>query len=126
MDSGLSYPAGRVAASKSLRIHLLKAYAQGDTYATCIGNSVGSNSVDLVTGDFALANQGTLGRKLTVATKGILISAGTGAGPDLHVALLNMTDSEVLLVTDETTNEQLYIGDVRQIPAMVLNDNQPT
>jgi hypothetical protein len=125
LDFGLNYIPARVTASKSLRVHLLKAYTLGDSYATCVGNSVGSNSVDLVAGDFALANQST-GRKLTIASKGILVTANTGVTPDLEVAILNSTDSEVLAVTDETTNEQLYIGDVRQIPAIVLNMNQPT
>jgi hypothetical protein len=126
LDSGLNYIPARVTASKALRVHLLKAYTQGDTYATCVTNSVGSNSVDLVAGDFALAAQGTLGRKLTIATKGVLVGSNTGASPDLHVAILNTTDSEVLAVTDETTNEVLVTGDVRQIPAIVLNMNQPT
>lgn len=126
LDSGLAYIQGRITASKTLKIHLLKAYTQGDSYATCIAASVGSNSVALVAGDLVLADQGTLGRKLTVASKGILVSAGTGAGPNNHVAILNETDSQVLAVTDETTDEVLVIGDVRQIPAIVLNMNQPT
>lgn len=126
LDNGLAYVGGRITAGKTLKIHLIKAYTQGDSYATVAGNSLGSNLVALVSGDLALANQGTYGRKLTIASKDILITTPSGASPDLHIAVLNETDSEVLLVNDETTNEVLVAGQARTIPAAVFNSNQPT
>lgn len=128
LDKGLENISAQITLGHTLKLHLLKAYTQGATYATVTGNSIGSNLVALTTGDCVIADNTGLGRKLTIASKSILVSAagGSGATPNLHVAVLDETASKVLLVTDETTDEVLVQGDARQIPAAVFGIAQPT
>lgn len=109
LDNGLDYARARAAAGDAIKVHVLKAYSSGDSYATVIGNSVGSAA--LAAGDLALANDSTTGRKVTVASKSITAaSANSGASPDLHQAVVNETTSAVYLVTDETSNQVITAG----------------
>lgn len=108
-DSGLTYPGARATAGDTITLHVIKAYSAGDSYATVTGNSVGS--VALAAGDFSVGNNGSTGRRLTVASKSIAsASANSGATPDLHQAVVNATNSEVLLVTDETSDQVITSG----------------
>ena len=125
MDFGLDRIRAQIAAAATVKVHVIKAYTQGDSYATVAGNSVGS--VALATGDLTLADQGTLGRQVTVASKSITAaSAGSGASPNLHQAVLDETNSKVLFVTDETTDQVVASGNPITTFAMVLKTNQPT
>lgn len=124
LDNGLDYPRARKAAADDIELHVIKAYAADDSYATVIGNSVGST--DLATGDFALSAHATTGRKVTVATKTFNATADSGASPDLHFAVVNATTSAVLLVTDETTNQVITNGNSLTTPAIeFLRITQP-
>lgn len=182
------------ATANNVDLLLIKAYAQGDAYATVNGNVIAQ--ADLVLADLVLSNQGTLGRQLTVATKSpsatassaqydtgtatsggastltdttkawtanqhagraLKIVSGTGAGQvrriasntatvltvdaawttnpdatsvyqildDLHVAIVDVTETKVLAVTDESTNQVITAGNVVNIPAFNLKNNQP-
>lgn len=130
LDNGLNHPAARATAGDTLKVHLLKAYTLGDSYATCVGNSVGSNLVALTSGDFAVADgTASLSRKLTVASKSLMVSAsgGTGGSPNLHLALLDETSSKVFLVVPAATpTEVIAQGVARQIDAAVFTINQPS
>jgi hypothetical protein len=124
-DFGLDYPRSRVAGGATVRLAVIKAYAAGDSYATVTANIVGY--VDLAAGDFTLAAHATTGRKLTTASQPVTFSANSGASPDNHFALLDVTGSEVLAVTDETGDQQIYSGNTSTIPAIeFLRFTQPT
>jgi hypothetical protein len=124
-DYGLDRPRAQKAAGNDVRLHVVKAYAAGDAYATVTGNSVGDAA--LATGDFALAAHATTGRKLTVAAKTLTASASSGASPDLHFAVVDATDSKVLLVTDETSDQVITSGNTLNTPAIeFLRFTQPT
>jgi hypothetical protein len=103
---------------------LIKAYTQGDSYATVNSNSVAAQ--DMVTGDFTLGDQGTYGRQLTVGAKSPTATGDSGGSPDLHIAIVDVTNSAVLAVTDETTDQQIYTGNTVNIPSFDLKMNQPT
>jgi hypothetical protein len=45
---------------------------------------------------------------------------------DLHVAILDQTESKVLIVTDETSNQQLLTDNILAIPSWNAKQNQPT
>lgn len=125
MDFGLDYIRASIAGGATVKVHVIKAYSQGDSYATTSGNSIGS--VALATGDLALADQGTLGRQVTVASKSITAASGnSGATPNLHQAVLDETNSRVLFVTDETTDQVVTSGNPITTFAMVLKTNQPS
>lgn len=104
--------------------HVIKAYAFGDSYATVVGNSCGSIAV--AAGDLVTAGGAGSSRVTTMASKTINLTANSGAGPDLHVALVDTTSSEVLYVTDETTNQVLYAGGTLTLPSWTDTITQPT
>lgn len=45
---------------------------------------------------------------------------------DLHAAILDQTDSKVLIVTDETSNQQVLTDNTIAMPAWNAKQNQPT
>lgn len=108
-----------------VKLHVIKAYSAGDSYSTVVTtNSCGS--VDLAAGDITTANNGS-NRRTTIASKTISsLSANSGAGPDLHIAIVDSTGTAVLLVTDETSNQVLTSGNSFTVPAWTYDVNQPT
>lgn len=119
LDNGLDYPRSRIAAGDTVKLHVIKAYALGDSYATVVGNSVGN--IALAAGDLVLGADGTSGRKVQVGSKNIAAaSAGSGASPDLHIAIVNETASAVNVVTDETTNQVITAGNPITVPTFAF------
>jgi hypothetical protein len=123
LDNGLARVEAQIDASHNVKLHYLKAYAAADSYATVTGNSIGS--VALTGADLALSDQGTNGRQLTIAAKNITATADSGATPDTHVAILDETDSKVLIVTDETSDAQILTGNIIAVPSWNAKMNQP-
>lgn len=105
-------------------MHLLKAYAAGDSYATVVGNSIANQA--MVSGDYTLGSSGS-NRTLTVAAKsGVTASANSGASPNLHIAFVDSTNSKVLWVTDETSDQVVTAGNTVNFPSVVYTSQQPT
>lgn len=123
LDFGLDRVRAKIAAGNTVKLHYLKAYAAADSYATVTGNSVGS--VALATGDLTLGNQGTNGRQVAVAAKNITASANSGAGPNTHIAILDETESKVLVATDEITDQQIFTGNLIAVPGWNFKASQP-
>ena len=124
-DNGLNYiETTLIGGGKTITMHVIKAYASGDSYATVTGNSVANYTMGA--GDFVVEAY-TTGRKLTVSAKsGSNATGNSGAGPDLHIALVNTTDNAVLAVTDETSNQVIVSGNPVSIPAWAIKFPQPT
>ena len=120
LDRGLQEIIDKVSAG-NVDLLLIKAYTQGVAYATVVSNKV--MEINLAFGDLALANQGT-GRKLVVAEKAGTISVDA-VSPDLHVAIVDITNTKVLAVTDETGDNDLSVGNPKTIPSFGINMNQP-
>ena len=107
-----------------VKMHVIKAYTAGDAYATVVTtNSCGS--VDLVAADLAQSSSGA-NRRTTVAAKAITLTASSGAAPDLQIAIVDSVSLAVLLVTDETSNQVLTMGNTFNVPAWTYDVNQPT
>lgn len=108
-----------------VKMHVIKAYAAGDAYATVVTtNSCGS--VDMAAADFVQSGAAGATRTTTIAAKTIAsLTASSGAGPDLHIAIVDSTGTQVLLVTDETTNQVLTSGNSFSIPAWTYTVSQP-
>lgn len=108
-----------------VKMHIIKAYAAGDSYATAVTtNSCGS--VDMVPGDFVQSGAASAPRITTVGAKAITLTASSGAAPNLHVAIVDSVSSAVLFVTDETSDQVLTSGGTFNVPAWTLTMNQPT
>lgn len=114
LDNGLAC-IGTAADAGTVKYHLLKAYAAGDSFATATGNSVAA--VAITSGDLTLAAHNTTGRKVTVAQKSATATGNSGATPDLHLAIIDHSNSRVLLVTNETTDRQVLTNDAVVLPS---------
>lgn len=124
LDGGPDLLRTRAATAGRVLYHLLKAYAVGDSYATCIGNSLGS--VAMTAGDIVSAGASGAARVTTIGAKSITLSVSSGASPDLHVALLDSVSNEVLDVTNETTDQVVAAGGTFNVPARTITIQQPT
>jgi hypothetical protein len=111
-------------AAGRVKMHVIKAYTAGDSYATVTGNSCGA--FDMVAGDFVQSGGAGAARVTTIAAKTIALTANSGVAPNNHIAVVDSVSSEVLLVTDETNDQQLFSGNTFAAPAWVYNVGQPT
>lgn len=124
VDGGTDLLRTRAAAPGRIKYHVLKAYTAGAAYSAVLAESLGS--VDMTAADFAASAGGSGARVTTVAAKSITLAAGTGSSPDVHVAIVDSTTSEVLLANDETTNQVMLAGGVFSAPAWTITSTQPT
>lgn len=124
LENGPTHLKTLAAASKTITQHVIKAYTAGDSYATVVGNSV--MSVVIANADMTWGAGTPTGRALTIAAKtAVSITADSGATPNLHLAIVNTTDSEVHVVTDETTDQVLTSGGTKDIPEWAIQCPQP-
>lgn len=108
-----------------VKMHVIKAYAAGDSYATVTGNSCGS--VDMAAADYVQSGAAGAARTTTIAAKNAVpVTTNSGAGPNLHVAHVDSTGSIVLYVTDETSDQVLVAGNTMNVPAHTYVVGQPT
>lgn len=107
----------------AIRILLLKAYTFGDSYATVTGNKICEQT--MASGDYSLSGADGAARVLTVAAKSGTASANSGASPDLHIAFTDNV-SKVLLVTDETSNQEVTSGNTVNFPSLTYTSSQPS
>jgi len=124
LDGGTDIIRSRAGTVARVKMHLIKAYAAADSYATVIGNSCGS--VDQVAGDYVQSGGSGATRVTTMAAKSIPLTADSGAAPNLHVAHVDSVSSEVLYVTDEMTDQVVTSGGTFNIPSHTLSFGQPT
>ncbi len=99
------------------QVSVIKAYAAGDSYLTVIGNTV--CDIAASSSDFTLGNGSyTSSRKISVGAKEANATGNSGASPDLHFAYLDTGNTKVLAVTDETSDQQIYAGNLVACPAI--------
>ena len=105
-------------------MHVIKAYAAADSYATVVGNSCGSSA--MASADYTLGTSGSNRTVTTAAGKTGTASANSGAAPDLRLAFVDSTNSKVLWVTEESSNQVITAGNPRACPSVVYTAQQPT
>lgn len=102
---------------------LISAYSAGDSYATVVANKLAEAAM---TGtDYTLGSSGSNRTLTTAAGKSATAIATASGTPDLHIAFTDGA-SNVIWVTDETTNQPITIGNVITFPSLVYTSNQPT
>lgn len=108
-----------------VKMHVIKAYTAGDAYATVVTTN-GCGSVDMVAADFVSSGASGASRVTAIAAKSITLTANSGAGPNLHIAIVDSVSSAVLLVTDETSDQVLTSGNTFNVPSWNYTVAQPT
>jgi len=125
LDGGSDYIRTLAATTNRIKMHVIKAYTAGDSYATVVTTN-GCGSVSLVPGDVVQSGAAGAARVSTFGAKAITLSADSGATPNLHIAVVDSTGSAVLLVTDELSDQQIYNGNTFNVPAWTYTVGQPT
>lgn len=120
-DNGLASMATRATA-----VVLIDSYS---TSFAAVNGALKVASAALVSGDFALADGTAPGsRKITAAITG---KAGGNAlksvadGTPMHIAIIDATSSEVLLVTEESTDQAILIGNPITFDANIVYTLNP-
>lgn len=105
------------------KIVILSSYTLADNYTTVnVTNNVGE--VASTSGDYSLSGGDGAARVMTTTAKnGVTATANAPGTPDLHVAYLS--GSQVLLVTDELTNQAIVSGNDYNIPSTTYTLPQP-
>lgn len=124
LDGGSDLLRTRAATTDRIKMHLIKAYTAGDSYSTVVTTN-GLGSVSLVAGDIVQSTVSN-NRVTTFGAKSITLTANSGASPDLHVAVVDSTTSEVLYVADETTDQVVTSGGTFNVPSFTWTVQQPT
>ena len=119
LDKGLERIINQAAGNVDML--LIDTYTQGQAYSTVQSNAV--MTINMVAGDFTLSAYGT-GRKLTVAEKSG-VASGNATPVDLHIAIVDVTNSKVLAVTDETSDQNITSGNPLTVPTFDIVVNQP-
>lgn len=123
LDGGTDLIRARASMPGRVKMHVIKAYAKADSYATVIGNSCAV--VDMTAADYVQSSLGS-SRVMTVGAKnGARVTASSGAKPDLHIAHVDSVSSEVLYVTDEESDQALILGNAANVPAHTYTTHQP-
>lgn len=108
-------------------IHLLNAYTAGQDYATVVAASIGS--VTIGSGNFSAIIDGTPTTSQRMSFTGITtdgVNTLTDAGGSLFIAIVKTSaTSEVLAVTDETTNQPITALNPLTFPTFYMQANQP-
>lgn len=124
-DGGTDLLRTRAATTNRIKQVVIDAYSAGDSYATVTGNSCGD--ISLVAADMVQSGAAGAARVTTFAAKAITLTANsTNSTPDTHIAVVDTVSSEVLFVTDETNNQQLFSGNTFNAPAWTISAGQPT
>ncbi len=124
LDGGSDLLRTRAATTDRIKMHLIKAYTAGDSYSTVVTTN-GLGSVSLVAGDIVQSTVSS-NRVTTFGAKSITLTANSGASPNLHVAVVDSTTSEVLYVADETTDQVVTSGGTFNVPSFTWTVQQPT
>ena len=91
-------------------------------YAATVGMKAAEASVTAAT--FTIAANGA-GRKISHGAVDGTVTASTSGNNDLHIAYLDTTNSTVLAITDETTNQPLTAGNPVTFPPIEYKFNAP-
>ncbi len=82
--------------------------------------------VALVPADLVIADRTGGGREITVAAKpGVNALDNSLATDDLHIAILDATNSKLMVVTDETTDQPVTSGNQVNLPTFKFGYPDP-
>lgn len=109
--------------NNATKMLLVSAYSAGDSYATVVGNQLAEAT--MTSTDYVLASVGSNRTLTTAAGKSATATATVGGTPDLHIAFTDGS-SNVIWVTDETSNQPITTGNTINFPQIVYTSNQPT
>lgn len=119
LDNGLNY-----IKDNCTKVALISSYSVGESYATVNGKILAEAT--MTPADFTLGSSGNSRTLTSAAGKQDTAANSTGGSATNHIAFLNVTGSEVLWVTEETSGQVVTAGNPVNFPSLVYTSNQPT
>lgn len=108
--------------NNATKMLLVSAYSAGDSYATVVANKLAE--VTMTGTDYTLSSSGSNRVLTTAAGKSAQATASASGTPDLHIAFTDGS-SNVVWVTDETSNQAITSGNTVNFPQLTYTSNQP-
>jgi hypothetical protein len=119
LDNGIAY-----IKTNCTKMAVVASYTFGDSYATVTGGSNILAEATMTSTDFTLATA-TNDRTLTTAA-GKSDSSANNTGTASHIVFLDVSNTKVLWVTEETSGQTITSGNVVNFPQLVYTTKQPT
>lgn len=119
LDNGIAY-----IKTNCNKMAVVAAYTYGDSYATVTGGTNILAEATMSSTDFTLATA-TNDRTLTTAA-GKSDSSANNSGTSTHIVFLDTSNTKVLWVTEETSNQAIVAGNTVNFPQLVYTSKQPT
>jgi len=117
LDGGLTY-----LKTNCTSMRLLSTYTAGDSAATCVANTLAN--VAMTSTDFTIAGASGVARTCTSASGKSSNATASGGGANMHIAFMIGT-TEVIFVTDETSDQTIVSGNPINFPVIVVTSDQP-
>lgn len=117
LDQGLNF-----IKTNCTKMAVVSGYTFGDSYATVAAAILAE--VTMASGDFTLASAASDRTLTTAAAKQDAAANATGAAS--HIVFLDVTNTKVLWVTEETSGQTITSGNPVNFPVLVYTAKQPT
>lgn len=120
MDNGLT----ELTLASAERIMVVDDYALGESYAALTGShDLGASA--LGENQFVLSSNGN-NRVATCASPPSVTATGNTSIQDLHIAILDDSNTRILAVFEETSDQAISTGNTINIPSLSVEIQQPT
>ena len=110
--------------ANATKILLISAYAFGDSFATVVANTISEAAV--TTANWTWSASGN--DRVLTSTDNLTgsVAAASAAGPSNHYAVVDATNSKVLYVTEEGSDQPITLGNPITLKSVVIKATQPT
>ena len=110
--------------ANATKIMLVSTYAFGDSYATVVANKISEAAVTSANWTWSASGND----RVLTSTDNLTgsVAAASAAGPSNHYAVVDATNSKVLYVTEEGSDQPITSGNPITLKSVVIKATQPT
>lgn len=110
--------------ANATKIMLVSTYTFGDSYATVVANKISEAAVTPANWTWSASGND----RLLTSTDNLTgsVAAASAAGPSNHYAVVDATNSKVLYVTEEGSDQPITSGNPITLKSVVITATQPT
>ena len=110
--------------ANATNIMLVSTYTFGDSYATAVANKLSEAAVTTANWTWSAS----VNDRVLTSTDNLTgsVAAASAAGPSNHYAVVDATNSKVLYVTEEGSDQPITSGNPITLKSVVIKATQPT
>lgn len=110
--------------ANATKIMLVSTYAFGDSFATVVANKISEAAVTSANWTWSASGND----RVLTSTDNLTgsVAAASAAGPSNHYAVVDATNSKVLYVTEEGSDQPITSGNPITLKSVVIKATQPT